>query len=61
MKKLLFLISILTILSFTSKKVKVDLLVKNATIYTVNENFDIAEAFVVNQGRIVEVGSTKDL
>ena len=61
MKKLLFLIPILALLSCTSEKVKTDLLVKNANIYTVNENFDIAEAFIVNEGKILEVGSINDL
>ena len=61
MKKLLFLIPILALLSCTSEKVKTDLLVKNANIYTVNENFDVAEAFIVNEGKILEVGSINDL
>ena len=34
---------------------------KNATIYTVNEGFDIAEAFAVTNGKIVEVGLLNDL
>jgi predicted amidohydrolase YtcJ len=35
---------------------RVDLLVHNANIYTVNEAFDKASAFVVNNGKFVEVG-----
>jgi predicted amidohydrolase YtcJ len=61
MKKILFIGVVISILSCTSEKVKTDLLVKNATIYTVNEGFDIAEAFIVNNGKIVEVGSQKNL
>ena len=34
----------------------VDLLVHNANIYTVNENFDKATAFVVDNGKFIEVG-----
>ena len=35
---------------------QVDLLVHNANIYTVNKNFDQATAFVVKNGKFVEVG-----
>jgi predicted amidohydrolase YtcJ len=35
---------------------RVDLLVHNAKIYTVNTEFDIASAFVVKDGKFVEVG-----
>ena len=61
MKKILFVGAIISILSCSSEKIKTDLLVKNATIYTVNKGFDIAEAFIVNNGKIVEVGLQKDL
>jgi len=47
--------------SFASctKKVKVDLLVLNATIYTVDSNFTKAEAFAVNKGKFIKVGTSK--
>ena len=35
---------------------QVDLLVHNANIYTVNQNFDQATAFVVKDGKFIEVG-----
>ena len=35
---------------------RVDLLVHNAKIYTVNESFEKASAFVVKDGRFVAVG-----
>ena len=55
MKKLsLSLISILLLLSSCNERV--DLLVHNANVYTVNENFDKATAFVVKNGRFLEVG-----
>ncbi len=38
---------------------EVDLIISNAKVYTVNENFDILESFAVKDGRIVEVGSSK--
>src|ERR1700760_2779596 len=38
-----------------------DLLVKNAVVYTVNANFSTADAFVVNSGKIVAVGTDDSL
>ena len=61
MKKTLFLSAIILILSCCSEKIKIDLLVKNANIYTVNDSFEIVEAFVVNKGKIVAVGLLNDL
>jgi predicted amidohydrolase YtcJ len=39
----------------------VDLLVTNATVYTVDSTFSKAQAFAVRDGRFVAVGSTDDL
>jgi predicted amidohydrolase YtcJ len=44
-----------------SEKPKVDLLVTNAKVYTVNENFSVVEAFAVKNGRIAETGNTAEL
>ncbi len=61
MKKifLLFIISI----AFTSCKQqeKVDLIVINSNTYTVNENFDKAEAFAIKDGKFIAVGSNKEI
>ena len=43
------------------EKLPADLLVKNATIYTVNQTFDVAAAFVVKDGKILEVGKKPEL
>lgn len=43
------------------KEYNADLLVKNARVYTVNNQFAIAEAFVVRDGKILAVGKTDDL
>jgi hypothetical protein len=60
MKKLLILgISIL--LFSCTKKEKVDTIVINANIYTVNANFDKAEAFAINNGKIIDVGTTLEI
>ena len=61
MKKLFLLVAIVFSLLSCSTKVKVDLLVYNATIYIVDSSFSIAEAMAVNDGKIVETGKTSDL
>lgn len=40
--------------------IKVDTIVYNGQIYTVNEQFDKAEAFAISDGRIIDIG-TNDL
>jgi predicted amidohydrolase YtcJ len=57
-------IAFLTILIFTGcqmNKEKVDLLVKDATVYTVDRSFKIVEAFAVKGDRIVDTGSSAEL
>lgn len=44
------------VLACSTPKTPVDLLVHNANVYTVNEAFDIVDAFVVRNGKIVETG-----
>jgi len=61
MKKILLLIAVPVSLISYSQKTKVDLLVYNASIYTVNPSFAIAEAMTIKDGKIVEVGKTADL
>lgn len=60
MKTLLLLFS-LSIISYMKPKQKIDLLVYNATVFTVDEHFSKAEAIAVDKGKIVAVGTTKDL
>jgi predicted amidohydrolase YtcJ len=60
MKKFLAVISIFVI-SCAPEKIPADLLVKNANIYTVNANFDTEKAFVVKDGRILEIGIKPEL
>jgi predicted amidohydrolase YtcJ len=63
MKTLFKLLVILAVMNFMAcnKKEKVDLIVVNATIYTVDENFTVAEAMAVSEGRIVAIGTTEDI
>ena len=60
MKLFLFIMSI-SVLSSCSNKQKIDLLVYNATVYTVDSNFSKTEAIAVDKGKIVATGSSKDL
>ena len=61
MKKIVILPLILILLSCNSNKEQADLLVKNAKIYTVNSTFDIVDAFVVKDGKIIEIGASEAL
>lgn len=49
------------LISSCLSKIKVDLVVYNARVYTVNEAFSQAEAFAVQNGKFVAVGTTADI
>ena len=62
MKRLnLLLIPITLFVLSCSNKQKADLLIYNATIYTVDSAFSTAEAMVVKEGKILATGSKADL
>jgi predicted amidohydrolase YtcJ len=61
MKKLCLLFCGFVVISCAPDKIPADLLVKNAIVYTVNENFDKASAFVVKDGKILEIGLKPEL
>jgi predicted amidohydrolase YtcJ len=44
-----------------SQKQTADLIVHNAQIYTVNANFDVAEALAIKAGKIIGVGASADI
>lgn len=48
-------------LAYKDAKQKVDLVVVNATVYTVDENFSTAGAFAVQDGKFVAVGTTDEI
>lgn len=52
---------ILSVLSCNSSKMKVDLIVTNSTVYTVNDSFAIAESFAVKDGKFLAVGTTEEI
>jgi predicted amidohydrolase YtcJ len=61
MKKVYHLLVGLIVLVGCSTKEEADLLVINATIYTVDSAFSKAEALAVKDGKIVAIGTTADL
>lgn len=52
---------ILSVLSCNSSKMKVDLIVTNATVYTVSDSFTVAESFAVKDGKILAVGTSEEI
>lgn len=46
---------------FFSAQKKADLIIQNANIYTVNKNFEKAEAMAISNGKIVAVGKSADI
>jgi predicted amidohydrolase YtcJ len=60
MKKYVSILSVILILS-CQQKLEVDSIITNASIYTVNDNFEKAEAFAVKDGRFIAVGNASDI
>lgn len=60
MKKGLFYLAVIMLFSCHSKR-KADLILHNGKVYTVNQNFTIAEAVVVRDGKILTVGTSSDI
>ncbi|MEO5948512.1 MAG: amidohydrolase [Chitinophagaceae bacterium] len=60
MKNFIFVLLVTFLFSCSSKE-KADLLVFNATIYTVDSLFSTAEAMVVKDGKIIATGTTVEL
>ena len=60
MKKLTILFLALIVVSCSTKE-QADLIVTNAKVYTVNDNFETAQGFAVKDGKFLEVGSSDDI
>lgn len=60
MKKLLLLVAF-SLIGCEYFKEKVDLVIINANVYTVDDTFSKAEAFAVHNGKFVAVGSTEEI
>ncbi len=61
MKKFILIPFLAIIILSCSKKERVDLIVTNATIYTVDSEFSIAKSFAVKDGKFVVVGKSEDI
>src|SRR5690554_2406201 len=61
MKKLILSAILLSVFSCSKENQQVDILVINSNVYTVNSNFDKAEAFAIKDGKFFQVGTSKDL
>ncbi|MCL2074055.1 MAG: amidohydrolase [Marinilabiliaceae bacterium] len=61
MKKIIYLLFCFIVMVRCSTKENVDLLIFNARIYCVDDQFSIAEAFAVKGGRFIDVGTTSEI
>ena len=62
MKRIPLIFALFFLISCQQKnKIGVDSIVINATIYTVNTNFDTASAMAIKEGKILAVGSNEEL
>ncbi len=59
--KIAFLVSLLFILTACFKGKKVDMIIHNAKIHTMDENNSIAEAMAIQNGKIVELGPERQI
>ncbi len=57
----MFFILVPLIINCIPMKQTVDMIVYNARVYTVNSKFEIAEAFAINDGRFLIVGTNKEI
>lgn len=60
MKKIILLLYLFILFS-CNMKTKVDLIVHNAVVYTVNKELSIAQAFAIKDHRILEVGTDESI
>jgi len=61
MKKLTILLILIISFSCSEEKQTVDSILINANVYTVNTNFDKAEAFAIKDGKFVAVGTSSEI
>jgi predicted amidohydrolase YtcJ len=60
-KNYVFVLLIFLLMSSCSTKKPAELIVTNATVYTVDEEFTKLESFVVSNGKIIATGSTEEI
>lgn len=57
----LSLLAISLVFSSCTSKEEVDLIVSNGVVYTVDDAFSVAESFAIKNGKIVAIGTTKEI
>ena len=61
MRRVLCLAMVIAIFTACSDQKSVDMIVTNAQIYTVNQNFDTVQAMVIDDENIIDLGSTEEM
>ena len=61
MYRLYIVIIVIALSACTNSPEKVDMLIKNATIYTLDSSMSVVDAMVVHQGKIVQTGKIEEL
>lgn len=61
LSRIFTLIFLLAMISCTSQKEPVDIIVHNARVYTVDDQFSVQEAFAVKDGKFIAAGSNEDI
>lgn len=61
MQRFLIILFIVFVLISCGESQKIDLIVHNAKIYTVNETFAVAEAMAVDKGKIIAIGAENEI
>ena len=60
-QKILVILVLFITMSCSGSKEEADLIVHNAVVYTVDQDFSIKEAFAVKDGKILESGTSQDI
>ncbi len=60
-KPLIYLISIFVLISCSPEKHQADLIITNATIYTVNDETPKAQSFAIKDGLFIGIGTSKEI
>jgi predicted amidohydrolase YtcJ len=60
-KKIVVILLLLSTLACEKDKQEVDVILINANIYTVDNNFNKAESFAIKEGKIIAVGTTSEI
>ena len=60
MRKIIYSLAIFLLLA-SCKQLEADLIVINAAIYTVDDNFSKAEALAIKDGKFIGVGSNAEI